>query len=66
MARRKSAELEIRVAYEANRTSAQCLAGAYERLVPIPRRPVRPKVADPPTPFTDVDAVQPLWRTKRG
>jgi hypothetical protein len=66
MARRKPAELEIRVAYEAHRTSAQCLAGAYEQLVPIPRRPVRPRAADSPPPAPDVDAVQPLRRTEHG
>jgi len=31
-------ELQIRSAFEATRTAAQCLAEAYERLVPIPRR----------------------------
>jgi hypothetical protein len=66
MTRRKSAELEVRVAYEVNRMSAQCLAAAYERLVPIPRRPVRPRVADPSPPAPIVDAVQPLRRTERG
>ena len=31
-------ELQIRSAFEATRTAAQCLAEAYEHLVPIPRR----------------------------
>lgn len=39
--RSKHAELEIRVSFEAVRIAPQCLAEAYERLVPIPRRPMR-------------------------
>jgi hypothetical protein len=31
-------ELQIHSAFEATRTAAQCLAEAYARLVPIPRR----------------------------
>ena len=43
MARRsKPAELEMRVSFEATRIAPQCLAEAYERLVPIPRRRTRP------------------------
>ena len=43
MARRsKPAELEMRVSFEATRIAPQCLAEAYERLVPIPRRLTRP------------------------
>ena len=39
MARRnRHIELEIRVSFEAARIASQCLAEAYERLVPIPRR----------------------------
>ena len=42
MARRsKRPELEVRVSFEAARIAPQCLAEAYERLVPIPRRPAR-------------------------
>lgn len=42
MARRsKHPELEVRTSFEAVRIAAQCLAEAYERLVPIPRRPTR-------------------------
>ena len=40
-------ELQIRSAFEATRTAAQCLAEAYEHLVPIPRRlprlPINPR-----------------------
>ena len=36
--RERPPELQIRSAFEATRTAAQCLAEAYERLVPIPRR----------------------------
>ena len=43
MARRsKPAELEMRVSFEATRIAPQCLAEAYEHLVPIPRRRTRP------------------------
>jgi hypothetical protein len=43
-------ELQIRSAFEATRTAAQCLAGAYERLVPIPRRlPRLPAIRGPQT-----------------
>ena len=43
MARRsKPAELEMRVSFEATRIAPQCLAEAYECLVPIPRRLTRP------------------------
>ena len=43
MARRSEpAELEMRVSFEATRIAPQCLAEAYEHLVPIPRRRTRP------------------------
>ena len=43
MARRsRCPELEVRVSFEVARIGPQCLAEAYERLVPIPRRPTRP------------------------
>lgn len=38
----KPVELEVRVSFEAARIAPQCLADAYEHLVPIPRRPTRP------------------------
>jgi hypothetical protein len=45
MARRKGdAELQVRTSFEASRTAAECLAVAYERLVPIPCRPIRTDV----------------------
>ena len=44
-------ELQIRSAFEATRTAAQCLAEAYERLVPIPRRlPRLPAIRSPRIP----------------
>ena len=43
MARRnKHPDLDVRVSFEAARIAPQCLAAAYERLVPIPRRLTRP------------------------
>lgn len=36
--RERRPELQISRAFEATRIAAQCLAEAYERLVPIPRR----------------------------
>ena len=36
--RERRPELQISRAFETTRIAAQCLAGAYERLVPIPRR----------------------------
>ena len=35
------AELLVRVSFEANRTAAQCLATAYERVAPVPCRAAR-------------------------
>ncbi len=52
MARRKGkAELQVRTSFEASRTAAECLAAAYERLVPIPCRPIRSnlRLENPPT-----------------
>jgi len=65
--RRKHAELEMRVSFEAARIAPQCLVEAYERLVPIPHRPTRqierrgapselPAAADRPD----------RWRAERG
>ena len=34
-------ELEVRVMFEPNRLAEQCLAAAYERVVPINRRATR-------------------------
>ena len=42
MARRsKRPELTVRASFEAARIAPQCLAEAYERLVPVPRRLMR-------------------------
>ena len=48
MGRRKATELEVRVAFEASRIAPQCLADAYERLVPIPRRLTRKAAVSSP------------------
>lgn len=43
MARRSTPlELRLQVSFEVSRIAPQCLADAYERLVPIPRRLTRP------------------------
>lgn len=63
MARRgKPAELKMQVSFEATRIASQCLAEAYEHLVPIPRRPARPTEhrSVPPEPSTVVDQAD--WR----
>lgn len=39
--RRNSPELQVSTSFEAIRIAPQCLATAYERVVPIPRRPTR-------------------------
>ncbi len=45
MARRSTPpELRLQVSFEVCRIAPQCLADAYERLVPIPRRSIRPMV----------------------
>jgi hypothetical protein len=36
--RGRRAELPVRSAFEPTRVAPSCLAGAYERVVPIPRR----------------------------
>jgi hypothetical protein len=47
MVRRENCpELRVRSAFEAARIAPQCLASAYERLVPVPRRPLRPAAAN--------------------
>ena len=65
MARRKSAEMDVRIAFEASRIASQCLADAYERLIPIARRPTRPTSANQP-PLDPVVATPPLRRSERG
>ncbi len=39
--RARRAALEVLVSYEPARIAAECLAGAYERVLPIHRRPPR-------------------------
>jgi hypothetical protein len=54
--RGKCPELRVRSAFVAARIAPQCLAGAYERLVPpIPRRPLRPaaRPGEPPAPAAE-------------
>lgn len=42
MARRRNGlELQVSTSFEAVRIAPQCLATAYEQVVPIPRRPMR-------------------------
>ena len=58
MARRtQPPEPVMRVSFEAARIAPQCLAGAYERLVPIPRRPTQTPARReaPPGPAVAVD-----------
>lgn len=40
--RTKQAVLEVLVSFEPARIAAECLARAYERVLPIHRRPARP------------------------
>jgi hypothetical protein len=46
--RREPAQLKVRVSFETTRTSEQCLAQAYDRLVPISRRRLRPATRPAP------------------
>ncbi len=63
MARRnKHVELEVRISFEATRIAPQCLAEAYERLVPIPRRPTRQIECRGVPPGLSATADQPDWR----
>jgi hypothetical protein len=39
--RERKAALEVLVSFEPARIAAECLAGAYERVLPIHRRPPR-------------------------
>jgi hypothetical protein len=63
MARRdKHPDLDVRVSFEAARIAPQCLAEAYERLVPIPRRPTRFGAHREPLPGPSAAADRPGWR----
>jgi hypothetical protein len=63
MARRsKPAELAIQVSFEATRIGLQCLAEAYEQLVPIPRRLARPTEHHGVPPGLPVVAGRADWR----
>jgi len=46
----RPAPLTIEVSFEATRLSAQCLIEAYDRLVPIQRRRLRPPPEPEPEP----------------
>ena len=59
-------ELQIRSAFEATRTAAQCLAEAYERLVPIPRRLPRLRAIRGPRIAAAADAQPRPRSTERG
>jgi hypothetical protein len=68
MARRsKRPDLEVRVSFAAIRIAPQCLAEAYERLGPVPRRPTRPVVRNEPPPGSSAAADRPgRRRAERG
>lgn len=67
MARRsKGPELEVRASFEAARIAQQCLAEAYERLVPIPRRPTRVAAPAGVPPSAASTMGQPGWRRAEG
>jgi len=67
MARRKGdAELLVRARFEAARTAAQCLAAAYERLVPIPYRLLAAGDRRERPPVAAVAAVAPRRRRAEG
>ncbi len=59
--RERRSELQISRAFEATRIAAQCLAEAYERLVPIPRR--LPRVPVDRSPRAAVANAQPRPRS---
>lgn len=65
MGRRKATELEVRIAFEVSRIAPQCLADAYERLVPIPRRPTRQAAVSQPS-LDPAATSPPLRRIERG
>jgi hypothetical protein len=67
MARRdRHPGLDVRASFEAARIAPQCLAGAYERLVPVPRRPTRPAVSFAARPGPVAAAVRPGRRRAEG
>lgn len=65
MGRRKATELEVRIAFEASRIAPQCLADAYERLIPIPRRQTRPTTVSRAS-LDPAATLPPLRRIERG
>ena len=67
MARRsKGPELEVRASFEAAKIAPQCPAEAYERLVPIPRRPTRGAVLTGRLLGAASTTGQPGWRRSEG
>lgn len=63
MARRsKDPDLEVKALFEAARIAPQCLAEAYELLVPIPRHPTRDTALARVARGTLVAPDQPGWR----
>ena len=67
MARRsKGLKLEVRASFDAGRIAPQCLAEAYERLVPIPRRPTRAAAPVGAPPSVASTTGQPGWRRVEG
>lgn len=64
--RERRPELQIRSAFEATRMAEQCLAGAYERLVPIPRRLARVPVDRSPRVAVAANAQPRLRSAERG
>ncbi len=68
MARRRNRpELQVSISFEAVRIAPQCLALAYEQVVPVPRRPVRPPACNevPAGPVAALDETTPR-RAERG
>jgi hypothetical protein len=63
MARRgQPPEPTMRVSFEVARTAPQCLADAYERLVPIPRRPAQTAACHEALPSLAVAMDRPMRR----
>lgn len=58
----KCPELRIHSTFEATRIAPECLANAYERLVPIPRRSLRSARCEPLL-VEVVDASRPMPRS---
>ena len=65
--RRNHPEPQVNISFEAARIAPQCLAVAYEQVVPIPRRPMRqPACKEGPSgPVTALDQLPPR-RAERG